>query len=178
MRTIGNDLYRAFVQTLRQQEIIPFVVVFGSILAVLELNQYLFFHFNTSPAVILMPVGVGLAAVYLGGYRMWLPIACAWFFSALSSPAQPSIFLVVVAALAYPLQAVLGGYVLRRLKFMGRQMGTGTIILPNAWCNSLEIIEHSCRKQTVPASVIRTFCLLQSFARLRQGFGRAGKTLE
>ncbi|MEK7068644.1 MAG: ATP-binding protein, partial [Patescibacteria group bacterium] len=82
-------------------------------------NQYLFFTYNTSPAVVLMPVGVGIAAVYLGGYRMWVPLACAWFIALLTSPAQPSMVFVVAAAAAYPLQAVVGGYILRRFNFLG-----------------------------------------------------------
>src|SRR3989344_7679888 len=105
--------------TLRQQEITSFLVVFIGVLGFLKVNQYLFFTFNTSPAVILMSAGVGLAAVYLGGYRMWLPIACAWFIALLTSPAQPAFFLVVITALAYPLQAVVGGYILRRFNFLG-----------------------------------------------------------
>ena len=112
-------LYQSFLQTLRQQEIVPFFAAFVPILAVIKLNQYLFFHFNTSPAIILMPVGISVASVYLGGYRMWLPIACAWFFSLLTSPAQPSVFLIASATVAYPLQAVIGGYALRRFNFLG-----------------------------------------------------------
>ena len=107
------------MQTLRQQEIISFLAVFLAVLGFLKINQYLFFTFNTSPAVILMPAGLGLAAVYLGGYRMWLPIACAWFIALLTSSAQPPILFVLAASVAYPLQAVTGGYVLRRFNFLG-----------------------------------------------------------
>src|SRR3989338_4548378 len=119
MRTMATRLYQSFLQTLRQQQIVPFFAAFVPILAVIKLNQYLFFHFNTSPAIILMPVGISVASVYLGGYRMWLPIACAWFFSLLTSPAHPSVFLIVSATIAYPLQAVIGGYALRRFNFLG-----------------------------------------------------------
>lgn len=119
MPTTVARLYQSFLQTLRQQEIVPFLIVFGPVLAVLKLNQYLFFHFNTSPAVILMPVGIGLAAVYLGGYRMWVPLACAWFLALLSSPVHPPLLFVTTTALSYPLQAVIGGYILRRLNFLG-----------------------------------------------------------
>ena len=107
------------MQTLRQQEIVSFLAVFLAVLGFLKANQYLFFTFNTSPAVVLMPVGVGLAAVYLGGYRMWLPIACAWFLALLTSTAQPPLLFVAAATVAYPLQAVIGGYILRRFNFLG-----------------------------------------------------------
>lgn len=119
MQTMVTRLYQTFLQTLRQQQIIPFLLVFLAVLAVIKVNQFIFFTFNTSPAVILMPVGIGLAAVYLGGYRMWLPLACAWFFALLSSSSNPSIFFVISATFAYPLQAVIGGYVLRRFNFLG-----------------------------------------------------------
>lgn len=115
----STRLYFLFMQTLREQKFASFLIVFLSTLAVIKINQYLFFTFNTSPAVILMPVGIGLAAVYLGGYRMWLPLACAWFFGLLSSSTQPSVFLIISATVAYPLQAVIGGYALRRLNFLG-----------------------------------------------------------
>src|SRR3989338_11521765 len=115
----GGALYGGFMKTLRQQKLISFLSVFISVLGFLKINQYLFFTFNTSPAVILMPAGLGLAAVYLGGYRMWLPIACAWFIALLTSSAQPSILFVLAATVAYPLQAVIGGYVLRRFNFFG-----------------------------------------------------------
>ena len=105
--------------TLRQQEIISFLAVFVAVLGFLKINQYLFFTLNTSPAVILMPAGVGLAAVYLGGYRMWLPIACAWLLSLLTSSGHPPIVFIIAATLAYPLQAVIGGYILRRFNFLG-----------------------------------------------------------
>lgn len=115
----STRLYFLFMQTLREQKLVSFLVVFLAVLVVLKVNQYLFFHFNTSPAVILMPVGIGLAAVYLGGYRMWLPIAFAWFFGLLSSSTQPPILFVISATVAYPLQSVIGGYALRRLNFLG-----------------------------------------------------------
>ena len=117
----GNTFYHAFMQTLRQQEIVSFLAVFLAVLGFLKANQYLFFAFDTSPAVVLMPVGVGLAAVYLGGYRMWLPIACAWFLALLTSTAQPPLLFVAAATVAYPLQAVIGGYILRRFNFLGTQ---------------------------------------------------------
>lgn len=112
-------LYSSFLRTLREQEVASFLLVFLSVLAMLKANQYLFYHFTTSPAIILMPTGIGLAAAYLGGYRMWLPIACAWFLALLSGPSQSSLLFIIVATAAYTLQAVLGGYILNRYNFLG-----------------------------------------------------------
>lgn len=119
MDPADGRLYSSFVRTLRQQDIISFLVVFLPVLAVLKLNQYIFFTFNTSPAVILLPTGISLAAVYLGGYRMWVPLACAWFLALITGFTQPPLVFVITASIAYPLQAVIGGFVLRRFNFLG-----------------------------------------------------------
>jgi len=81
-----------------------------------KLGLYLFFTFDTSPALIWPPVGIALAAVIFGGYRMWLPIFLAQFLAVITE--RPGAFLTVtVIAFAYALQAVAGGYLLKRLKF-------------------------------------------------------------
>ena len=114
------DWFDSFIlRTLRDQKVIPFVSASLLIFCVIKVSQYLFFHFDTSPAIILSPVGIGLALVYLFGYRMWAPIALAWFLGTLTSPANPPLLLAALAALAYPLQATIGGYLLQRLNFLG-----------------------------------------------------------
>ena len=116
---IGTNFYLSFMRTLYEQKIASFLLVFLSVLGLLKYNQYLFYHFNTSPAVILMPTGVALAAMYLGGYRMWVPITAAWFLATLTSPVEPPPAVIAAATIAYPLQSVVGTYVLRRLQFLG-----------------------------------------------------------
>jgi two-component system, sensor histidine kinase len=116
---IGTGFYVSFMRTLYEQKIASFLLVFLSILALLKLNQYFFYHFSTSPAVILMPAGVALAAVYLGGYRMWAPIAAAWLASSLTSPVAAPPIIIASFVFAYTLQALIGGYALKRLQFSG-----------------------------------------------------------
>jgi len=115
----ANGLYVSFMRTLREQRPASFLLVFLSILVALKGNQYLFFNFETSPAVLLMPTGIGLAAIYLGGYRLWVPIACAWLLSLITSPSNPAPLFIAAATIAHPLQAVIGGYVLHRFNFLG-----------------------------------------------------------
>ncbi|MBC7836765.1 response regulator [Acetobacteraceae bacterium] len=77
---------------------------------------YIYFAFNTSPALIWAPVGIGLAAVIFGGYRMWLPIFLAQFLAVVTQ--SPSAYVIAgIIAAAYALQAVVGLYALRKLQF-------------------------------------------------------------
>ncbi len=116
---VGTNLYVSFMRTIRQQDIVSFLAVFISILVAIKLNQYIFFHFNTSPAIIFLPTGIALAAVYLGGYRMWVPIAAAWFLGSVTSFSHPTLVVDAAATVGYTLEAVIGGYALARLKFVG-----------------------------------------------------------
>jgi signal transduction histidine kinase len=123
MDQVGNNFYRSplqsFIQTLRDQSIFSFFFVFLTVVGALKANQYIFYHFDTSPAVILMPTGIGLAALYLWGYRMWFPIFVAWFCALLTSPAALPLYGVGIGAVAYTLQVVVGAYVLKKFDFLG-----------------------------------------------------------
>ncbi len=123
MEQVGNTFYRSlvqsFIQTLHQQKIFSFFLVFITIVGALKANQFVFYHFDTSPAVILMPTGIAIAAVYLWGYRMWLPVAVAWACALLTSPASLPLFGVGVGTIAYTLQVLVGGYLLKKFDFLG-----------------------------------------------------------
>src|SRR6185295_13967686 len=93
--------------------------VFIVLVAFLKANQYLYFHFNTSPAVILLPSGIAVAMVYLAGYRMAIPVVLAWLVALLTSPSHLPVPLIVLMPLAYALQATIGGYGLRYFGFIG-----------------------------------------------------------
>jgi signal transduction histidine kinase len=107
------------LRILREQPALAYLLTFLLVLAVLKVNQYLFFTFHTSPAVVLLPTGIGLAVVYLAGYRMALPLSLAWLASLLTSPAHPPLLLTLSTSLVYPLQAVIGAYALKKLRFDG-----------------------------------------------------------
>lgn len=112
-----NKLPFAFMG--RNANLIPHICIFLTMFGILKLNQFLFFHFDTNPAIILMPVGIALAAVYLWGYRMWFPLTCAWLLNSLMSPAHPPLPVIISISIAYPLQALIGAYILKRLNFLG-----------------------------------------------------------
>lgn len=110
-----SQLRERLLITLREQELFSSLVVFVACFATAQFGYYLFHVANTSPAMIWAPPGIALAAVILGGYRMWFPIALAQLVFGMSVGQAP----VVIAAstLAYTFQALLGGYLLERVRF-------------------------------------------------------------
>jgi signal transduction histidine kinase len=116
---VVTKYYRYFMRSLYSQRPLSFFIVFLATLGALKLNQFLLFEFNSSPAVILMPTGIMIASIYLGGYRMWVPVFLAWVLSGLTSPFNPSIVVVCVIAVAYTVQALIGAYLLNKFKFLG-----------------------------------------------------------
>ncbi len=111
--TIG-DYFKKFTITWRDLGAMlgVFVVYFLSAKA----SLYVYYTFQTSPALIWPPVGIALLAVIFGGYRMWLPIFLAQSAAVIQrSPGAWQIALII--AVAYALQAVVALYILRKFKF-------------------------------------------------------------
>lgn len=115
---LGTE-YQSYIRALLEQRLIAHLGVFALLFTAIKLNQYLFFHFNTNPAVLFIPTGIALGAVYLFGNRALIPIACAWFLGSLTSPSQAHLLTAILFALAYTLQSFFGGYLLTRFKFSG-----------------------------------------------------------
>jgi signal transduction histidine kinase len=105
--------------TLLRKDFLYSLILFFAVVIVLKTNQYIFYAYATSPAIILMPAGIALAAVYLKGYSMWFPLALAWLVATITNPTHLPVQIVAAATIAYPLQSVIGAYLLRRLKFSG-----------------------------------------------------------
>lgn len=91
-------------------------LVFIAYLTTAKLGQYIYFTFDTSPALIWPPVGISIAAVILGGYRMCVPIFLAQFIAIAFRDLDNYAF-ALITAVAYALQAALALYVLRKLHF-------------------------------------------------------------
>ncbi len=124
--SLGTQFYQYFMLSLRKQTPVSFTVVFLTILATVKFNQYLLLEFHTSPAVILMPTGISLALIYLGGYRLWVPVFLAGLVASFWNPSTASfipsltsLILAFVISLAYTLQSMLGAFILKRLNFLG-----------------------------------------------------------
>jgi signal transduction histidine kinase/ActR/RegA family two-component response regulator len=104
-------------KTLAEQRLLSQFVVFLTIFLASIFNQHLFYNLGTSPANIFVPTGISLAAIYFGGYRMAIPIGAAWLLGALVSPGHFNYLTVLGVTIGYPLQAIIGGYVLKRFDF-------------------------------------------------------------
>ena len=77
---------------------------------------YLYFALETSPALIWPPVGLALAMMILGGYRMWLPIFLGLFAAMLVVSSGDLLTMFLISA-GYALQAVCGLYILKQFGF-------------------------------------------------------------
>ena len=93
------------------------LILFFILVATAGVGQFIFYGFDTSPAVIWPPAGIALAAVLLRGYGMWIPIACAAFVASLMSPSKPEPALIIVATFAHTVAPLLGVYLLRLFRF-------------------------------------------------------------
>jgi signal transduction histidine kinase/ActR/RegA family two-component response regulator len=83
-----------------------------------KFGYFLYFTFHTSPAVIWPPVGIGLAIVMLGGYRMWLPLFLAHLAAALTQPQLGLSLYSFITAAAHAFQPVLMVAVMRSVGFV------------------------------------------------------------
>jgi len=118
----------SFFKDLTRRDVAWGILVFLGYFLTAKLGQFFFVQLHTSPAVIWPPVGIALAAMYLGGYRMWIPVALGQFCSMLSSTASP--IAVVAATAAYVVQPAVSVYLMRRFGFHGSfEKGTDALIL-------------------------------------------------
>lgn len=131
------------LQRLSGAQIAQYIGVFFVVLAFVKANQYLFFTFNTSPAVVLLPAGISLAAAYLWGYSMAIPVGLAWLVGAVTSPANPLFIVSATAALGYSLQTLIGAYCLNKLKFEGTMASTRDALILVSVAALLPIIAPS-----------------------------------
>lgn len=114
-----------------RRDVFFYVLTFVAIFAGGKFGQFLFFTLDIDPAYIWPPVGISIAAIYLGGYRMVLAIVLAYvavFFTNETTRALP-VLVLVTAILAYPLQALLGGSILRHFRYSGTMRHTRDALL-------------------------------------------------
>lgn len=114
MDTAKRIAFILFPLSLR--EIVLAIGVFLVYFITAHSGLYIFYTFETSPALIWPPVGIALVAVIYGGYRMWLPIFLAQLIAFLMI--YPQLFTIgFVIAAGFALQAVVALYVLRRFNY-------------------------------------------------------------
>lgn len=111
-----------------QKDILHVVAVAVLYFVVAKLSLYIFYAFNTSPALIWPVVGLGLASVIRGGYKMCLAIFCAQFL-ALETHTPGLSALPLMVAFGYALQAGCGAYILTKCGFTSELSKLRNILL-------------------------------------------------
>ena len=109
-RAISN-----IARDLREQNILEFLIVFLAFFIGAKFGQNFFLTAQTSPAVIWPPAGIGLAAVLLRGYKMWVPIAAAAFLASATSPSSPPIVVILAVTIGHTVAPIIATYVFRKL---------------------------------------------------------------
>lgn len=120
---------KSLLSSFREQRVVPFILVFALLFLSAKFTQYFFITAQTSPAVLWPTPALALAAVLLGGYRMWLPIALAQFVVTLSNPTNPPFLVTTAATAIYTIQPLLGAYILNKLKFDHAIIRTRDVLL-------------------------------------------------
>lgn len=110
---------QSFISQITFKEVIYFVLAFSLVFLSAKFGQYIFFGWRTSPAVLWPPTGLGLAIIWLGGYRYAVPIFLALFAASITGPTAHLIPAIITTPFAQVLGQVTGVYLLRKLGFEG-----------------------------------------------------------
>ena len=101
------------------RDIAQYILVFVAIFISAKFGQYLFFEWETSPAVVWPPTGIGIIAIWLFGYRQALPIFLALVLSSITGPTAALIPAIVTTPLAQVAGNILTVVLLRKFWFGG-----------------------------------------------------------
>jgi signal transduction histidine kinase/CheY-like chemotaxis protein len=96
---------------------LAWILVFSSYLLTAQIGVYLYRDIGTSPALIWPPVGIALAAVLIEGYWILSAVAVAALVNSLLTTVPVPGFIMFGSVLANTIQPLVGGYILRRLRF-------------------------------------------------------------
>jgi signal transduction histidine kinase len=109
----------SFLRNMRADDIAAYLTVFLVCFCSAKFGQYLFYTADTSPAVIWPPFGIALGAMFLGGYRMWFPVALAELFAS-SSSGIVGLPVILAATIGQTLQPLLAAWAMNSLGFDGK----------------------------------------------------------
>ena len=112
-----RSLLRIFPQT--PEEWRAALLTFSAYFLTAYFGIWIFYHFQTSPALLWPPVGIAIVAMWWGGYRMWLPIFIASFIAIVAQRPGTEVTSLIIA-IAYALQAVVGLNLMRHFGFSER----------------------------------------------------------
>lgn len=113
--SIVNELLQKILPS-TNKEFTQSLLVFLGYFLIAKISLYIFYTFNTSPALIWPVVGFSIAVVVLLGYKLYVPIFLAQFL-ALSTQTPGIEQLSFVIAAGYALQAVVAFFTLKKLGF-------------------------------------------------------------
>ncbi len=108
--------------SIQQTTLTEMLLLIGSFLLILvsaKFGQYIYYHWQTSPAVLWPSTGIAIAMLWFGGYRYAIPVFLALLGAAITSPSG----FIISTAILIPLGQILGiiacVYLLQRFEFEG-----------------------------------------------------------
>jgi signal transduction histidine kinase/CheY-like chemotaxis protein len=111
------------------EEIMRFITAYAVVVIAAKFGQYLYFGWQTSPAILWPATGIAFSLVWLWGYKYWLPIFLALFTSTVTGPSAHLIPAVVTTPLAQVLGVVAAAHALRIHGFNGSFSRTRNVTL-------------------------------------------------
>lgn len=113
--TSWREILKGTTGTELRKKTFSWVLIFASYLLTAQIGSFLYRDIGTSPALIWPPVGIALAAVLIEGYWIASAIALGAFLNAFLNGAP--FFIIIGSVLANTIQPIIGGFVLRKLRF-------------------------------------------------------------
>lgn len=101
----------------KANELITHLLIFLCVFASAKFGQYLFFEWNTSPAIIWPPTGIAIAIIWVYGYRYTPAVFLGLFVATLTGPTGHLLPALVTTPLAQVTGHVTMVYFLRRYGF-------------------------------------------------------------
>lgn len=111
---ISRQADRPYIQIIAR-----FILVFIIILLAAKFGQYILYGWNTSPAVLSPSIGIGVAIMWLYGYRYALPIFVGLMIGSLSGPTAHLLPYAIITPVAQIGGMMFGVHLLHRLRFEG-----------------------------------------------------------
>lgn len=116
--TVKQNFMKNFLpeKYLLRKDLSIYLCVFLTYFITAKASLYIYFTFDTSPALIWPPVGIALALFIFYGYKMWIPVFLAQYLAVVTEIQGVQLLALVIAA-AYALQGVTSLYILRKARF-------------------------------------------------------------
>ena len=121
---LKNIIWHPFIQHIPR-----FVLAFLIILLSAKFGQYIFFEYKTSPAILWPPTGIGVAIMWLYGYRFSVPIFLGLLVASLTGPTAHYFPGVITTPLSQVVGQLIGVFLLKHFKFEGGFVNIRTVLV-------------------------------------------------